>query len=363
MKKIKIPIVKKAYTVFLGNNILDQLYKKCEELKLHKNILFIVDKNVYDLWEVKISALKKNYKGKLNILIISSTEKQKSFFTTQKILSELLKHEYSRDTLLIAIGGGIVGDIVGFAASIYSRGIEYVQVPTTLLAAVDSSVGGKTGINFAETKNIIGAFKQPKFVLIDTKFLTTLPKREMISGLGEVIKYAYLTNANFFELVGHNINIIIDGEQKIVEKIIFESLRFKGDVVVNDEKETGTRKMLNLGHTFAHALEVEQNHKIKHGHAVIIGIACALSLSLKLKLISQKKFNELASLIYQVKHLIRIKEVNYKECISIMKRDKKNRDGKIKFVLLKDIGVILLDVEANNRDIVYSMKNGISIFN
>ncbi|VAX16043.1 3-dehydroquinate synthase [hydrothermal vent metagenome] len=362
MKKIKIPIEQNTYDVYLGCDIFDQLFKIAEKLKLNKNIMMIPDEKFYNIRKAEIDHLIKTYHGKLNIHVIQATEKLKSFYTLQKIFTELLNKEYTRDTLLVALGGGIIGDIVGFAASIFSRGVQYVQVPTTLLAAVDSSVGGKTGINFGNTKNIIGAFKQPKFVLIDSDFLDTLPKKEIISGLGEVIKYAYLTNQNFYNYILSNVDNILEKKKDVLEKIIEESVRFKGDVVANDEKESGTRKMLNLGHTFAHAFEVEQNYKIKHGHAVIIGIACALFLSNKLNLLNDKKLNSLLELLIQVKGLIKISDVDYKKSISIMKRDKKNRDGKIKFVLLKDIGGILIDVEASDRDIKYALKMGLSIF-
>ncbi len=363
MKKIKIPIEQNEYNVYLGHDIFNRLFNIVEKLKLNKNIMLIIDEKLYGIRKSEINNLIKTYNGKLNIMVIKASEKLKSFYTLQKIFNKLLEKEYTRDTLLIAVGGGIIGDIVGFASAIFSRGVQYVQVPTTLLATVDSSVGGKTGINFGGTKNIIGAFNQPKFVLIDSDLLTTLPKKEMISGLGEVIKYAYLTNRNFYDYILSNVDNILDKNNNVLEKIIEESVRFKGDVVANDEKESGTRKMLNLGHTFAHAFEVEQNYKIKHGHAVIVGIACALYLSNRLNLLSDKKLEVLLELILRVKRLIKISEdVDYKRSISIMKRDKKNRDGKIKFVLLKDIGKILIDVEATDSDIKYSLKMGLSIF-
>jgi len=362
MKKINIPIEQNSYNVYLGSDNLDQLFILADELKLNKNVMMVIDKKLFDIRKTEIDLLRKSYSYKLNILVIQSTEKLKSFYTLQKIMTHLLANKYSRDTLLIAIGGGIVGDIAGFSASLFSRGIQYVQVPTTLLAAVDSSVGGKTGINFEKTKNIIGTFHQPKFVLIDSTLLTTLAKKEMISGLGEVIKYAYLTNPQFYQYVSANIDKILLKKQDVLEKIIEESVRFKGDVVANDEKEAGTRKMLNLGHTFAHALEVEQSYKIQHGHAVIIGIACALYLSYRLNVISGKKLESFLGLIITVKDLVKISEVDYKKNISIMKRDKKNKDGKIKFVLLKDIGNILIDVEASDRDIQFALKMGLSIF-
>jgi len=362
MKKIKIPISHNPYDVLVGHDIFNQLFSKIRKLKLNKKIMLIVDKNLYNIRKNEIDSLKKSYEGKLVILVIHATERLKSFSTLQKIYTELLSNEYGRDTLLIALGGGIIGDVVGFASSTFSRGVQYVQVPTTLLAAVDSSVGGKTGINFESTKNIIGTFNQPKIVLIDSTLLTTLPKKEMISGLGEVIKYGYLTNKDFYQYVLSNIDNIIGKKQDVLEKIIEESVRFKGDVVTNDEKEIGARKILNLGHTFAHALEVEQNYKIKHGHAVIIGIACALYLSQRLNLLDDRKLKSLLTLLIQVKDFVKISEVNLKECYKTMKRDKKNRDGKIKFVLLKDIGNMVIDVEAKERDINYALKKGISIF-
>ena len=362
MKKINIPIDQNSYDVLLGHDIFNQLLDIISKLKLNKNIMLIVDKNLYNIRKEEIDLLRKTYDGKLAVLAIHATEKLKSFNTLQKIFTQLLMNEYGRDTLLVALGGGIIGDVVGFASSIFSRGVQYIQVPTTLLAAVDSSVGGKTGINFENTKNIIGTFNQPKFVLIDSTLLTTLPKKEMISGLGEVIKYAYLANKDFYQYVLSNIDNIISKKQDVLEKIIEESVRFKGDVVANDEKETGARKILNLGHTFAHALEVEQNYKIKHGHAVIVGIACALYLSQRLNLLDDKKLESLLTLLVQIKDLIKISNVDLKKCYSIMKRDKKNRDGKIKFVLLKDIGNLIIDVEAKESDINYALKKGISIF-
>ena len=280
----------------------------------------------------------------------------------QKIYESLLENDYSRDTLLIAIGGGIIGDICGFVAATFSRGIQYVQVPTTLLSTVDSSVGGKTGINFGKTKNIIGAFNQPNFVLIDVNFLQTLNHEELLSGLGEVVKYAYLTNLKFYKYIKKNIAEVLNKNPKVLTRIISESVRFKGDVVVSDEKETGNRKMLNLGHTFAHAFEVETKYKLKHGQAVIVGIASALFLSNKLGLMTEEKLNELLELIYMFKDEINFGKINLDNAISIMQRDKKNRDGKIKFVLLQDVGTIVLDVEASHDEIIYALESGIGVF-
>lgn len=362
MKKININLPQNGYNVYVGKNIFEQLIELLNSSNLNQNLFFVIDKNVHQSYSGIIDTIINSYNGKTNTQIIESTEELKSFETLQTIFSSLIENSYTRDTLLIAIGGGIVGDICGFAAATFSRGIQHIQIPTTLLSAVDSSVGGKTGINFGKTKNIIGAFNQPNFVIIDINFLNTLNDQEMLSGIGEVIKYAYLTNPDFYGFVKNNINSIFAKDYSVLSEIINESVRFKGDVVVSDEKESGNRKMLNLGHTFAHAFEVETRFELKHGQAVIVGIASALFLSNKLGLMDKSKMEELLELIYLFKNEININNLNFDNLISIMQRDKKNKDGKIKFVLLQDVGNIVLDVEAQHDDIIYALENGIGVF-
>ncbi|MDA3861985.1 MAG: 3-dehydroquinate synthase [Melioribacteraceae bacterium] len=362
MKKISIELSQNGYDVFLGNGIFNQLTKKIKSLKLNKNLFFVIDSNVYKLYTTQINSTIDAYNGKAIFFVIEVNEKLKSFQTMQKIYKNMLDNDYSRDTLLIAIGGGIIGDICGFVAATFSRGIQYVQVPTTLLSVVDSSVGGKTGINFGNTKNIIGAFNQPNFVLIDVDFIKTLNREEILSGLGEIVKYAFLTTTDFYKYIVKNIENVFDKNPKVLKQIINESVRFKGDVVICDEKEAGNRKMLNLGHTFAHAFEVGTKYKLKHGQAVIVGIASALFLSFKLGLIEESRMLELLALVLLFKDEIKVGRINLDRAISVMQRDKKNRDGKIKFVLLKDIGNIMLDVEASREDVMYALENGLGVF-
>jgi 3-dehydroquinate synthase len=263
---------------------------------------------------------------------------------------------------VLAIGGGITGDVAGFAASTYMRGIKYVQVPTTLLSAVDSSVGGKTGINFNDTKNIIGSFYQPDLVLIDSNFFKTLHNEEILCGVGELIKYAFITSPKFSKYLINNLENILSLDEKTIVKVISESVRYKGDVVFNDEKERGLRKVLNFGHTFAHAVEVEQNHKVKHGQAVIIGIACALYLSKKVGLINDEQLKNYLRILKPFEKLISVKKYDRNKLYSIMGRDKKNTSGNIKFVLIKDIGQIVLDYEAEKKDVFYAIDNGLALF-
>lgn len=358
MKKINVKTSSKQYDILLGENIFQLIPRLIEKQKLHKNIFTIVDKNVFKhhskLIQNTLSSLPKN-----TLYFFNSNEKNKNIEEVKKIYKLLIHKSYGRDTTIIAIGGGITGDIAAFVASTFSRGTNFIQVPTSLLSMVDSSVGGKTGINFGETKNLIGTFFQPDFVLIDKIFLDTLPKDELICGLGEVSKYYYLTGNNFFK---SSVFKVLDNDLVNINSLISKSIIFKANVVEQDEKEISLRKILNLGHTFGHAIEIEQNHKIKHGQAVVVGIACSLYLSYYLMLLDEKKLDKLLQLLLAFNNYIKIESININSLIKIMLRDKKNRNGKIKFVLVKEPANILVDVEAENKLIVKSLEKGLSLF-
>ncbi len=362
MKKIPINIPQNNYNVYLGNGIFKQLPNLLSKEKHSGNYLLVVDRNVNRYYAKLINDTFKTSENKITKVIIQSTENNKTFSSVQSIHTALINKNYGRDSVIIAIGGGIIGDIAGFAASTYMRGIKYIQVPTTLLASVDSSVGGKTGVNFDKTKNVIGSFYQPKLVLIDTNFFNTLPKEEILCGIGEIIKYAFLTDENFFEFVNKNFDKLLYKEPKSIAKVINESVTFKGDVVTADEKETGIRKILNLGHTFAHAFEVQQDHKLKHGQAVIVGITCALYLSKKLNFIEEINFSKYLSLLLNFSNQIKLSKVDKSKIYQIMQRDKKNRNNKIKLVLFRKVGTILTDIEVEKKLIYQSITNAIAHF-
>lgn len=358
MKRIKVNASSKKYEIILGENIFSQIIDFSERINPYKNFFTIVDKNVFEKHSLKIKqAFNKIEKN--NFYIFNSSEKNKNLDEVKKIFYTLIKKSYGRDTTIIAIGGGIVGDLAAFVASTFSRGTNFIQVPTTLLSMVDSSVGGKTGINFGETKNLIGTFFQPDLVLIDTNFLSTLSKDELICGLGEVAKYFYLTGDSFYKIT---IEKILNDDFSNIEKIILKSIEFKAKVVEADETENGLRKILNLGHTFGHAIEVEQNHQIKHGQAVIIGIACSLYLSYYLGIISEKNLDKFLELPILFKNYISVDKTNTNSLLKIMQRDKKNRNRKIKFVLVKEPGNILIDVESEKKFIIKSLEKGLSLF-
>ncbi len=359
MKKIKVDLKENAYDVLIRTGLVNTIESEVRKRNLPEKFFVIVDKNVKKNYPKLLRQIDADTK---NTYTLNAYEKNKSYDTLQAIHKKMIGANLSRNSTILAIGGGITGDVGGFAASTYMRGIKYIQVPTTLLAAVDSSVGGKTGINFNETKNIIGSFYQPDLVLIDTNFFNTLPKEEILCGIGELVKYAFITSTKFSRWLIKNIDNIFALDERSVVKAIAESVRYKGDVVISDEKESGLRKVLNFGHTFAHAIEVEQDHKIKHGQAVVVGIACALYLSHRTHLIPEAKLNKFLKIIEPFKELIAIRTYDKNKLYSIMGRDKKNVSGKIKFVLIKDIGEIVLDYEASKKDVLYSLDKGLSLF-
>lgn len=354
---IKVHTPSKEYPVIIGSGIfLNEINKILNRYR--ENFFFIIDAKVNKLYEELLSALKTKFPNS-DFFVYTAFEKNKNYENLQKIHGRLIQKGYGRDTVIISIGGGITGDISGFAAASFCRGVKYIQVPTTLLAAVDSSVGGKTGINFNETKNIIGAFHQPEAVLIDTVFFNSLPKREIICGTGELVKYAFLAGGDYLDYFSENINEIINLKSKVINRLTAESVKFKAGVVEADEKEAGLRKILNLGHTFGHAFEVEQEHKIKHGEAVILGVICALYLSAYRGLIDINGLANYLRIFEELKNYVRIKTCDTGKIYSIMQKDKKSVSGKIKFILLTSPGNIVTDIEADKEEVIKSINSAL----
>jgi 3-dehydroquinate synthase len=354
MKIIKVLKGKKKYEVYSGIGSFNFLPELIAKKGLNGNILFVIDNNVMKFHSDKIKSVMEKTPGKNNYYIMPSGEKNKSNEHYYRILTRLAENNYGRDSLIVAIGGGVTGDIAGFVASTYLRGVQLVQIPTTLLAAVDSSVGGKTGINFFNRKNIVGTFYQPDFVLTDSGFLNTLPENEVISGTGEIVKYAFLSDKDFYNDVNDSYNSIISLNNKTLNRVIPVCIKIKADIVSEDEQESGLRKILNLGHTFAHAYESYFDFGIKHGNAVAAGIISSLYLSFKKGIINKTSLNYFLNLPSKI-YYKQPQNLNENEIVNRMLSDKKNKDGRIKFILIKDIGEILIDVEADREEIIYSI--------
>ena len=290
-------------------------------------------------------------------MYFNATEKNKNQKSVDRILSVLLKKSFNRNDCVISIGGGITGDVSGFAASIFKRGLKFINIPTTLLSQVDSSIGGKTGVNTMYGKNLIGSFYQPYLVISDTNFLKSLPKRELVCGYGEILKHALIIDKKFFLFLNKHGAKVLSLESSMIKKAIYKSCLIKKKVVETDEKEKNIRKILNFGHTFAHAYEATLGYtkKLNHGEAVILGIGTAAKFSLINKFLNINEFrlieNHIANLALpnNISEFFSILDLN--KIISFMKKDKKNTSNKINLVLLKKIGLTTFKFQFNEKKI------------
>ena len=354
--KLQVKTDNQKYPIIIGNNILGKLTKLLKENSINFNqCLIVIDYNVPKKLVNQIF----NFlpKKKIVTFYFKASEKYKNQKSVDKIVSILLKKNFNRNDCLISIGGGITGDVSGFSASIFKRGLKWINIPTTLLAQVDSSIGGKTGINTKYGKNLIGAFYQPNLVISDINFLKSLPKRELVCGYGEILKHSLISDKKFFLFLNKNGSKILNLESPLIEKAIYQSCFIKKRVVEADEKESGLRKILNFGHTFAHAYEatLKYSKKLNHGEAVILGLKTAAKFSLLNKILNIKEFELIENhlnylnLPRDINKLFLIKDIN--RILSFMKKDKKNNTKNINLVLLKKIGSPVYKLEFNEKKI------------
>ena len=355
-KQINVELAERSYPIIIGNDSLSKLVRKINSLRLSK-CLIIADKNLIKYHYKIIRKTFAMLDCKTFNYIFIANEKNKNLKQAEKIYKFLNSNNFGRDSAVVAVGGGITGDISGFAASTYMRGIRYFQVPTTLLSMVDSSVGGKTGVNFSYFKNLIGTFYQPDAVYIFPEFLTTLPRRELISGAGEVFKYSFLADKKNYSLLNNNLIKLLSGNKINYKSLIISCLSIKSNIVRQDEKEiTGLRKILNFGHTFAHAFEVESNYKLKHGEAVIGGIFCAIILSEIVGYLDNEKFDIIKNDFSFIKIEKSVKNLDPELVYQKMLGDKKNSLGKINLVVIEDIGNLVVDVIIPKAPIIESIE-------
>jgi 3-dehydroquinate synthase len=363
MKLIKLQIntENQKYPIIIGNNFLSKIKKFLSESSINFNrCLIVADKKVPKKLINKV--LNSLSRKSTTIYYFDANEKNKNQISINKILSILLKENFNRNDCLISIGGGITGDVSGFAASIFKRGLKFVNIPTTLLSQVDSSIGGKTGINNNHGKNLIGTFYQPNLVLSDISFLKSLSKREIICGYGEILKHALIADKKFFSFLNKNSSDILKLKSPLIEKTIFKSCSIKKKIVEADEKEINTRKILNFGHTFAHAYEATLGYskRLNHGEAVIMGIKTAAKFSLVNKILSIKEYELIdkhlnnLNLQSNINKLFSIKNLN--KILSFMKKDKKNSTNKINLVLIKKIGSPTYKQQFGEKKIYFFLK-------
>ncbi len=337
MDRVKVTLPQKDYEILIGDGAINLTCLKNKPFET-KKILVLTDENVAKL---HINKVKKVIRSKhYHEYIIKSGEEQKSLSNFGKILEFMLAHQFDRESLIVALGGGVIGDLGGFVASCYQRGIGVFQIPTTLLAQVDSSVGGKTAVNHSLGKNMIGTFHQPLEVICDISLLETLPKREFLSGIAEIIKYGVIRDLNFFCWLEENIDLLLNRNHLALKYAIKRSCENKRDIVSEDEKEQGKRALLNFGHTFAHAIENLTSYNTwLHGEAVSIGMCMAAKLSNNLGMINQQSNTRLKNLLAKSGLPTRSDSTfNVDEFITVMSLDKKNTNGQINLILLDALG-------------------------
>ncbi len=344
MRQVKVPLQERSYSIFIGGGLLARLGAECAKLKLGHRCAVISDRNVAHRYARTAMASLKAAGFDPVLITVPAGETAKSLKTVQACYDQLASHRLERKSMIVALGGGVVGDLAGFVAATYLRGVPFVQVPTTLLAQVDSSVGGKVGVNLEAGKNLVGAFYQPKLVLCDLDTLRTLPKREFRSGMAEVIKYGIIYDRALFERLERHLPGLLKLDPKLLGEVVGRCCEIKADVVGQDETETGLRAILNFGHTIGHAIENSIGYgKYLHGEAISIGQVVATELSSKVLGLCAGSAERIRDLFCRagLPTEIRLTAAQRAKLLDAMKLDKKVSGGEIKFVLAEEIGKVI----------------------
>ncbi len=348
--ELNVDLGDRSYPIYIGTDLLDQ----AELLRPHihgQSALIVSNDTVAPLYLDTIRSVLDNSGTRHDQVVLDDGERYKTLASIETIVDLLLQKRHDRRTTIIALGGGVIGDVAGFAASVYQRGVNFIQIPTTLLSQVDSSVGGKTGVNHPLGKNMIGAFYQPQCVIVDIATLATLPSRELSAGLAEVIKYGLIHDAEFFDWIEANLAELITGDVEKLAQAVLVSCRTKASVVELDERETGLRAILNLGHTFGHAIEAVMGYgNWLHGEAVAAGMVMAIDLSIREGWIEERVRERTVALLERAALPVSPPaEITAEQFLDVMAIDKKTIGGAINLVLLRELGeaVVTSDYDHN----------------
>ena len=340
MESLKVNLGDRSYPIQVGAGILDGIGKRLQESGLTGKVAVVTNPTVAQLYLDAVHGSLQQAGFEVVPILVPDGEEHKTLKSLTTIYNRLITERCERKSCVLALGGGVIGDLAGFAAATYLRGVPYVQVPTTLLAQVDSSVGGKTGVNHENGKNLIGAFYQPKLVLIDVNMLASLPRRELVGGLAEVIKYGIIEDPQLFDELEKNVSKLIELDRELLKRVIVTSCSIKARVVEADEREEDQRAVLNFGHTLGHALEAATDYRqLLHGEAVAIGMVKAAMLSVQHGFCDQQTFERILKLVKKAGLPNEIPSgVSMVKVIQSMELDKKAADGRIKFVMSQGIG-------------------------
>lgn len=353
MNILNVNLGKRSYNIYIERDLLTQLPDLLKKFNIKSQSVLISNPKIFELYGESVIRCLQYADIKCRAIIIPDGEEYKDLFWAYHILTEMLRYGLDRKSFVFALGGGVIGDITGFAASLYMRGIPFIQIPTTLLSQVDSSVGGKTGVNHTLGKNMIGSFYQPKAVFIDTNTLNSLSEREFLCGLAEVIKYGVISNSAFFEYLENNIESILDRDSHKLAHIIKTSCEIKAKIVSEDERESGWRAILNYGHTIGHAIETETGYTTyKHGEAIAIGMVYEAKIAQRLGICSADDVKHISKLIDSYRLPTQLPSgLSIDRLITHIMIDKKNESGKVTIITPSKIGSVTITKAVNIDDI------------
>ena len=335
---MKVELGTRSYDICIGENWLPQLGEMMGFVPKTSRLIMITDENVNRLYGNRALDVLRKSGFQVDAAVIPGGEGCKNLATAASLYEQMVALGLDRKSTVVALGGGIVGDVAGFVAATYMRGIACIQIPTTLLAQVDSSVGGKTGVNLPQGKNLVGAFHQPGLVFVDVAFIETLPEREYLTGLAETIKYGIIWDRDFFEYLENHLALIKARDSECLKHIILRCCAIKADIVAQDETENSLRALLNLGHTFGHAFESLTNYHFTHGEAVAIGTICAARLAWRLNLLCRQDLDKIENILKGYGLPTDFGNLNSSDIIAQMHKDKKNIGGRMQIVLPTSIG-------------------------
>ncbi len=365
ISRIKVNLGIRSYPIYIGNDLFSSFERLIDGFSNYSKVIVITDNNVKKSINRSFFLLKKKCNKNITTVCLPPGEKTKTFKHLEQLCEKILKKKIDRKSLLVCVGGGVIGDLVGLTASILLRGIDFVQVPTTLLSQVDSSVGGKTAINSNLGKNLIGTFNQPRAVLISLDTLKSLPYRQIISGYAEILKYSLIKDNNFFFWLKKNGHKVISLDKKSLMYAIKKSCQIKSQIVSKDENEKGVREILNLGHTFGHAIESQTgfSKKIFHGEAVFLGMFLALKFSVFLNFGNEKMIENFENHMKSLQIPFKLSDYNLKftskEFIKHLRFDKKVKNNKLKFILLEQYGKTLSYTLNNEKLLVNFLEKNL----
>jgi 3-dehydroquinate synthase len=338
MQTIRVNLKENSYQIHIGFGLISEFGQRLRQVVAGDKLVIVTNPVIEDLYRTVIKQNLNNCGFEVTILKVPEGEEQKSLQNASALYGELSNCHAERTTPILALGGGVIGDLAGFVAATYLRGVPFIQIPTTLLAQVDSSVGGKVAVDYNKLKNKIGAFYQPKLVVTDIETLHTLPQRDIVNGMAEIIKHAIIWDKKLFDYIENNINKIKALDTEVIEELIVKAVKIKAEIIEKDEKDINIRNILNYGHTIGHAIETLSEFKLKHGEAVAIGMVTAGRISSKLGMLSLNELSRMKEIIKKVGLPTKVPEFGIDQLIEAMRHDKKVLAGKIRFVLLDSIG-------------------------